>query len=348
MIQTYAYGHDFGNAETCGVLYSRDRKVSRSVPSVTTHGKLSELANLGIALEETDYVYKDDLSELFVGSLALAQSKSPSITSGDTSRYWSRKSLQLLLTVASSLIPDQEFALNVVTGLPVRTYVDEPEARKRVRDALEGVHSFSINGVKRVISVKVERVIMEGAGALVAYGLKEKHRQGVIDIGGHTTDLFAATGQIPLRDYCTGKQLGVETAALALNRDFQGRYGRELSAHEIYAVLYAYAGENSYPVIHARRGQVTDLKDMVERAVRDVGSDIASWIATTWNEAQTSQDVASSFARVLLVGGGAYYFHKDIERTIPNVKVAQLPHEANALGYAAFADGQLQRTIRIA
>jgi hypothetical protein len=42
-------------------------------------------------------------------------------------------------------------------------------------------------------------------------------------------------------------------------------------------------------------------------------------------------------ARVLLVGGGAYYFYREIAPLIPHVTVPQQPELANALGYAALA-----------
>jgi plasmid segregation protein ParM len=348
MVQTYAYGHDFGNAKTDGVMYCRGKKLSRSIPSATAAGKLSELVNLGIPLEEQDYVYRDSHGERYVGSLAMRQAKTAGTGRGDINRYWSRQSLQLLLTVAASLIPDQEFGLTVVTGLPVQTYMDDPDARKRVKAALEGTHAFTLNDAKRVVTVQIERVIMEGAGALIAYGMVGKQRQAVVDIGGRTTDLFAAYGQTPIRPYCNGKPLGVEDAADMLSKDFQGHYGRPLSLEERYNVLHAYVGGRPYPTLHTRQGEAKNIKEMVERSLHQVGTEIASFVSMSWNESESGLDTATSFARVLLVGGGAYYFSQEIERIIPHVQIAQSPHEANALGYAAFADERLKSALHIA
>src|SRR5947209_697068 len=119
-METYSYGHDFGNADTCGVMYYKGRKLSRSVPSATAQGRLSELQGLGITLGKTDYVFKDldsNAGEMYIGEIALTQSHLSFTGRGDINRYWSPKSRYLLLTVASSLVDDTEFGLNVVTGL---------------------------------------------------------------------------------------------------------------------------------------------------------------------------------------------------------------------------------------
>lgn len=352
-MQTYAYGHDFGNAETCGVVFYNGRRSANSIPSATAQGTLQRLESLGVVLDKKDYVFKPtDGPEMYVGQLALSQSDKSSTGRGDISRYWSARSLHLLLTVAASMIEDEEFGLSVVTGLPIQTYINDAESRNRVKTALNGKHTFYLNNKKRTIHVAVERVIMEGAGAIIAYGMKGNVRQGVIDIGGRTTDLFASNGQTPINYMCDGKPLGVELAADLLSANFQRLYGRPLNNDERRGILYAYPqhSNHTYPEIYVKGKPVTNLKELASQAIDSVGGDIASFVSTTWNESEQSGGVASSFARVLLVGGGAYFFHEQISKIIPEVQLASHPEEANALGYAAFAEGQFQRrqNIRIA
>jgi hypothetical protein len=47
--------------------------------------------------------------------------------------------------------------------------------------------------------------------------------------------------------------------------------------------------------------------------------------------------VATDIAKVLLVGGGAYYFSRDIATIIPHITVPTQPELANALGYSELA-----------
>lgn len=345
MVATYAYGHDFGNAETGGVLFAKGQRFSMSLPSATAPGSLERLQRLGVNLADHECVLRmEDGTEYYVGRLAYTQSRAASTGRDDMHRYWSKRSLHLLLTTASLLLPDEHFALNVVTGLPVQMYLNDTESRKRIKQGLEGVHTFWVNDRKRTIEVTVDRVIMEGAGAIIAYGMKGNIKQGVIDIGGRTTDLFASHGQTPVSTLCSGKNLGVEMAFDAVSTAFQRLYGRPLQDEERHALQYAYPPQSPhrYPEIYANRKPVTELRALVQQAVESVGAEIASFIAQIWNEAEQSGSVASSFARVLLVGGGAYFFQEQIQAIIPEIQVAPKPEEANALGYAALAETLLK------
>ena len=56
--------------------------------------------------------------------------------------------------------------------------------------------------VRRAV-VLVLKTIMEGAGAIIAYGANGDITQGCIDVGGRTTDLFVAEGQVPILHQCS-------------------------------------------------------------------------------------------------------------------------------------------------
>src|SRR5947199_10691869 len=85
---------------------------------------------------------------------------------------------------------------------------------------------------------------MEGAGALIAYGdqtVSKMTESAVIDIGGRTTDLYVARGQVPVTEYCKGKPIGVETAALAFMEAFENIHDLPLSLLQAREVMHTYA-----------------------------------------------------------------------------------------------------------
>jgi hypothetical protein len=242
----------------------------------------------------------------------------------------------LLLTLTGALIPEAEYEVHVVTGLPIETYSDQN--RRKVRSCLEGEHRYLLNGRERRALIYVEQVIMEGAGAMIACGDDRPVRQAVLDVGGRTTDLYTANGQAPLIALCRGAALGVELAADLLNATVQARCGRGLTSQESRAVLRTTVGRGQYPAIYANGQEVSPLevRQWIEEALRSVGRDLVTFVSQTWTSSERGS-VATEMARVLLVGGGAYYFYREIAPLIPHVTVPQQPELANALGYAALA-----------
>src|SRR5205085_9364141 len=136
------------------------------------------------------------------------------------------------------------------------TYIKNMALRNSIKAALDGTHVFTIDNGKtfRHVTIEVVTVVMEGAGALITYGdksISKTTESAVIDIGGRTTDLYVARGQVPVSDYCKGKPLGVESAAQMLMDTFENEYERSLSLLEAREIMYAYAsnGDLSYPDI---------------------------------------------------------------------------------------------------
>jgi hypothetical protein len=358
MIPVYAYGHDHGNAETGGVLFDRAMvQHARTLPSLTALGSLHGLAEMRSALSEnfTDrptealhqgkYVLEYNGSEWFLGELALKQARNASAGRDDMDRYKSPRSLHLLLAISGLLVPPlvKEYQLNVVTGLPIETF-GSADMRRGVRLALEGEHRFALNGVQRLAVVRVLKTIMEGAGAMIAHGGEGDLTQGCIDIGGRTTDLFAAEGQSPILPLCKGKNIGIEVAADMLSARFQARYGRPLKAGELREILRAHVQQRTYPVISANGAQVNEfeLRQRTNQALSSIGSDIASFVGSVWNTSESGA-VGGDFGRVLLVGGGAYYVAEHLRARIPHLLIPQRPELANAVGYAALAHELTQR-----
>src|SRR5260370_29600114 len=94
---------------------------------------------------------------------------------------------------------------------PLIPNIKNETLRTRIKDMLDGVHKFSIDGGKtwRTVAIQVGTVVMEGAGALIAYAEKllPTTESAVVDIGQQTTDLYAQRGNVPMLDLCRNKHI---------------------------------------------------------------------------------------------------------------------------------------------
>lgn len=353
----YPYGHDFGNADMGGVTVINGSVFSRSIPTAFAKVDTNAMHNLGINVDDVNthvIRFHGEAIAYAVGELALQQSADIYHGRGDIRRYASKYSLRGLLTVAALLIPDTEFGIYVVTGLPAETYIKNMELRKAIKESLDGVHVFSLDDGKtwRRVSVEVATVVMEGAGALIAYGDKSTSKlteSAAIDIGGRTTNLYVARGQVPVTEYCKGKPTGVEAATQMFMDAFEARYKRSLSLLEAREVMYAYAsnGKRQYPDL-AVYGKVVDqyeLERLAKEAITQVGSEIVSFVASAWRQSDRDA-VAASFNPVLCIGGGVYYFFDFLRQRIPHLVRPEDPIHANALGYSNLAGRLLIRKLQ--
>ncbi len=205
-----------------------------------------------------------------------------------------------------------------------------------MKNELSGSYNFSLNDVDRLTHVTIKSVVMEGAGAMVKFGLNGKVRQGVIDIGGKTTDLFVSNGQEPISSLCKSIPIGVENAYDQLNAQFESLYHRPLDRSELRDIMYSFIGGKKPKPLYADGELVTGVTDLARNATNKVGIEIASHIAAYWRDNLAGR-VASSLARILLIGGGSYYYKDPIQRHIPNVSIPGKPEMANAAGYCDLA-----------
>jgi hypothetical protein len=346
----YAYGHDFGNAEIGGVIDYNGQILSRSIPTAFAKVDTSAMKSLGVQMDKA-YVIRlyDEETAYAVGELALQQVIEAYNGRGDIQRYASHFSLRGLLTVAASLIPDPVFGLYVVVGLPAETYIKNTGLRNDIKAALDGAHLFTMNGQIRSTTVEVATVVMEGAGALIAYGdktISKTMESAVIDIGGRTTDLYVARGQIPVTDFCRGKPLGVEAATQLLIDLCERKFDRTLSLFEAREVMHAYAsnGQRSFPeiTVYGRSIGAENLERLAAEAVAQIGSEIVSFVSSAWRQNDRGA-VAASFKPVLCIGGGVYYFYSAMKKRIPHLTRPDDPIHANALGYCTLASRLWQR-----
>src|SRR5437588_7839964 len=225
--------------------------------------------------------------------------------------------------------------------------------RNNIKTALEGTHLFTGDYGKtyRRVTIEVTTVVMEGAGALIAYGDKSNSKtteSAVIDIGGRTTDLYVARGQVPVVEYCKGKPLGVELATQMMMDAFENKYDRPLSLLEAREIMHAYAssGEINYPEVSSYGTTVSkhEQEKLVKEAVTQVGSEIASFVAAAWRQSDRYA-VAASFKPVLNIGGGVYYFYSVLKGRIPHLARPADAIHANAQGYCTLAARLLSRKV---
>lgn len=329
---TTILGFDPGNSEatlTTG-------KNTCTIPSYTGSGSLDELKRIrggagSDSLESGEYVLVCDGRSQFVGALALEQSDDATAARGDVARYWTGHSRRLLLTLAGAVLPRSETVARVVTGLPVQAW--SKETVKQVQRSLVGEHHFTLNGRARSLTIEGVMVVMEGAGALAVHGLPEDVPQATIDVGGRTTDLFWSQGMRPVLPRCDGAPIGVEKIGDVVRAEFTRRYRRDLSSGELRQALRAYA-TGSPPSPLFVNGQRVILNGEVMGAVHGVADELASFVAQKWRSSEQGA-VAADAARVLLIGGGAYYVADALRQMIPHLEVPKHPELANAQGYLA-------------
>lgn len=360
MVSTYAYGHDFGNSNTAGVTYVDGRPYELLMPSAIAEGTLEDLTQnatlhslYGTTLTPRSHVLKIGTRSYYVGDLAISQNSKVPINRltarGDISRYWSERNLVMLLAASGSIIKDREYALAVVDNLPIATMENAENARK-VKAALDGDHVFILDGVERVAHITVKKTVMEGAGANLYCGATGKEKAGIIDIGGRTTDAYMVTGQTADKDQCDSEDTGVETAIDEIKKTFISRFNWSLSHADAQEMMAAYIGDKRYDritSIHNAGADPDEVDRMISEQLRATGKKIAAFVRQTWHSSLVADVVAGDVGRIILVGGGAYFFEQDLRAVFKNRLVRpDRPEYANAAGFAKLAQHYLNRELK--
>src|SRR5260370_34162165 len=139
----YAYGYGFGNSEIDAVLLKpnpakeRTDILSKSTPTAFTQLNTTVLKRMGVNTDTALIIrMQEEQASYGIGSVALVQSTDPWRGRGDLQRYASRYSLGAQLAMSGSMVPDKEYGLLVVSGLPAETYPQNPRLRKETKAAL--------------------------------------------------------------------------------------------------------------------------------------------------------------------------------------------------------------------
>lgn len=331
-------GFDAGNSETTVAGRSGGRTPCLTFPSSIGSGAVDELlrvrggAGRSAALDADEFAISHRGADLFVGRLALEQSRDATTARNTTARYSDGHTLRLLLAACGKLCPN-DATVRLITGLPVNLFSAATKAR--VQQSLLGTHTFTWNGKPRRVTVDAVGVMMEGAAVLYDVAAAPV-QQCVIDVGGGSTDLFWAIGRRPLADRCAGYPAGVEKIGELLIKKVQGLpHGRRLTADEVRAVLWAHATRQPPPTLHSR-GRPLILNGEIGEAVAAVGEELATFVRQTWEDPDGQVASAAAYAR--LIGGGAYYLKAVLTRAIPHLSVVDAPERANALAYLAIGE----------
>ncbi len=346
-MNTYTCGYDYGNALTKFIVYQGDRaKPPIQLPSAVLKGNPDKLlrAYQGMQhatrvkdiLGEEDHILSMNGGEYYVGHLALNQAnKIDPMTVGVASRYWEHSALYVLLTASGTAIHDADYELIVVTGLPVISY--HPENVVRVKALYNGTHHFTLDTRERTAHIKVGKVLAEAAGAIIVGGLEDEARTyGVLDIGSYTMDLYTLDGLFPVADKCASYEVGISTIIKWVNEQFEGKYQFPLSPAQQAAILPCYE-QHSYDALGLQsREQSSDIMNWTTTALKELASQIENKVAEYWRTGSKGL-IAANFARVEVVGGGAYYLTEFIQRFIPHARMLKNPEFANVRGYAWFA-----------
>ncbi len=352
-LPTYAYGHDFGNSDTNGVLLGPGWHQERQIPSVFAPGNWNDVENLARSAGKSvadylqfghyclEYVNSNDRQvEKYLGSKVFDDRLEPMTTRADAERYWRNDySLEALMVGSGSCVQDEAYALHVVTGLPIKLYTQEQT--RQVQNALQGMHTFRLNDQYRTMHVASVRVIMEGAGALIAYGTGQGDAmEGVIDIGGETTDLYVARAMRPYKALIKGARLGVAAIADTLADKFRQNFGRALNLDTSNILLRQHVNRLPYLQIKVRNDlfiHPAELASLIENAINEIGQQIATFVSQSWG------DNVYDMQRILIVGGGAHYFKAAIQERFRTARSIPKPEMANAAGYASMAEAVLEQ-----
>jgi plasmid segregation protein ParM len=356
IMKWYACGHDFGNSNTDTVLIRAGQQLAMSVPTAFIKADVDAINQLGVKPEEATNLHIIQFADSIpfaYGDLALGQKTQVWSGRGYDRRYASHYNAMAILNNSARMIPDKEYGLYVVTGIPAQLFIRNPKLREEIKAELEGEYSFTTDGgaTWRIAHIEVAVVVMEGAGALIAQKAMRNNdkatESAVIDIGGGTTDLYAQRGIAPVTEYCKSEHIAVEAVGEILRQQIKSKYRRELSDVEVREILYAYVSplrHKPYPRL-ASYGEFIppeELERVTSQGVKQVASEIMTFVGASW------KDAASKFKPVLLIGRGSLYFKNEISKNIPHIIVPDDPGSANARGYAELAASMLNAKNRAA
>lgn len=352
------YGHNFGNSETKGIAIIDGEKRSNVIPSVTAPANLRAIKGLELKMESDDFIFQWDSNSIpqYIGEMTFKQSHFAFSGRGDIKRYIEGKNIMLLCATAASIIRQQKARLLVTACIPYENYlqdieVEEPDGRKRrvlfrdrIKAVLQGTHSFILNDTPYEYEVIVERILPEGAAALVVLGTG-KVAKVAFDIGGGTTDIYAVDKDShPQTQYCGGFPIGVETVSDLIATNIRQIGGRKLTALQKREILRAYASNGSllYPELTTNNREKIDVKSIARNAFDVIGPEILSNIRTIFNGSEDNI-IGDMFQQAFCIGGGDYYFYHLLQSSIPGLQRVQEPHLANAYGCALFSLRQLSK-----
>jgi hypothetical protein len=256
----------------------------------------------------------------------------------DFGRFWeiTNEFLALLYAVWSGLLPPGPHTVNLLLGLPISLTISS-EARslaENIRGKLCREHDFQVGKKRYKVFVQSCLIAPQPLGAYYAWLFNEDGSPaqtkdlaealvGVCDIGYNTSDLFAIEGGVPVKRYIGGIQLGVHNVALMVSEQLATQTGHNFSPAELEPYI---RGDKETMIL---AGKSIDVAGLRRQAVEVVGTKIIEFINGKWGDAP--------FAKLLIVGGGAYIFGERLRRQYPFAEIPRDPVMYNALGFTIVA-----------
>jgi len=261
-----------------------------------------------------------------VGNSAVKQSR---FVKRREDRGWieSNEYYVLYLAALSELTSANWVDLNIVTGLPVKFFMNDKD---NVRALLQGDHRIQREGrgnqVFRSITVvvvpqpfgTVAAVVLNQRGEIIDPDLANGEI-GIIDIGGKTTNLLSVSELA---------EIGHETASIDTGgwdavrqmRDYLAEHypDLELRDHKIAEIVQT--GQATY------YGKPIDLTDAIGDILDPMADEIISQASQLWNG-------GANLHAILITGGGANLLGDRIKRNYRHAQVVENPQYANAIGY---------------
>jgi hypothetical protein len=211
-----------------------------------------------------DMIYHDDNQTLFVGSLALRQSKIRYNSTGENkAETWT--TAVILKTALASLSPTGP--VNLITGLPVDYYMKQKVSMAQLIDGLNtaGPYQVEIFGHRQPVRanplIANYKIVPQPFGSAMDYLLDERGNVAkmddakksilVIDVGYYTLDLLELDGMEIGKNSRSPHGLGVDTAYNLLHGYLVDMIGRAPERFEMdrYVLAGEYAGYDIRPLV---------------------------------------------------------------------------------------------------
>ena len=272
----------------------------------------------------------------FIGEGAIVESRLAS-TRQDQSRIGSIEEKVLLLAALNrAKITD---AL-IVTGLPVLWWNE----RKTLVKSWKGTHKFKANGKPQTVTIREVRPVWQPLGSfytrfLHTDGTANTDEQilmrgfGIIDIGMNTTDLTGLDKLQPVGKWTAGVRVGVRDALEVISADIEKRFQVRRDLIELSVDLRKTGTTTLWRTTYT-------MDQIGGSALKSLGQRIVSETTRQWGQ-------GDRFHTVLITGGGAALVGDHVKAAFPhNAEILKNPGEANAIGFAKFAQRKIFRSDR--
>lgn len=318
----YVIGLDVGYSHVKTVTGS-----ARSIfPSIVGS---ADLPRFGV--EDVDYIVLEGQPPVLVGQGAVDQSR---FSQRQEDRGWihTQEYTSLFLAALSETTQDLATDICLITGLPLAYFADA----QALRDSLGQAHIVHRRGrAAQTFTVIHCRVIPQPFGSLFSLALTQAggvarpeyltDLVGVVDVGGHTTNILTAIGGREQVRATTSVPSGAWDVVRAVREDLATLCaGLDLSGHQLSQAVTRKSV--SY------FGQDVDLTSLVEGASRSLSQRVIASASQLWG-------TGAELRYILVTGGGAHLVGPAIVDHFSkhqSVTVLEDPVFANAVGYYRF------------